>query len=736
MKKSFFISLCFAAVLGLTACVEQQQINPTFNPVSKTVNTNFVLSIAAAGGDPLTKQAGTEVQTDGVFLGMDNATLFVFQEEQDGKKLLEPKEGVSFDLSTVLEPEVITSTNSHRILELPLPLGANTMIFYGMATKGEKADEVAGLTNYIYPDGNIKHIGSFAEARLPENSDLAISFNQTRGYILAVLNGMIRIGLGGTNPLDNTPISEPDYAAKTVHWQDYLSAIADNPHSPLDNSLNPGALEIILGKTYDAFTNISDSEARSGSGGDISSEVAGLLFLCNDAESATVTNPLEEVAKQFFSVLDTYIKTFFNVNGSWKGVNAISDGLIHYGIDPVVNKPEGVDFNSFPANFKLPVGVAVLKTTYSQSGQRRFEFNDSPSGTAAATSTIYDVTYPPQLCYYCNSPLYISNSTELDPDGNKSYKGFPNSPVNWSDPTKWTSDGASGKWETDAQGKVKYGHITTTTRGVAMAFNVQYGQAILDTRVTFKEPAVGGVFEMYDNNSGIPGHSGQSDQIIKVDPNSAPLVLTGIIIGGQPSVANWQYLPWSTIATDLSGVTVPGGIPEFNMNKMVYDSFINPQNYPSTGAKLGSVIPMANSNYTVVHDNYNFNENEGQKDVFVALQILNATGQDFWGKDNMVRAGGTFYLLLNLPAPDTWPAGILLETDEQNMMPPYDNDGKTIKAPRVFMADTRTQLVVTLSKDALKEARVTIPDLRTAKISFGLSVDLTWKTGAAYNLPL
>ena len=739
MKKSIFISFCLAAVLGLTACVEQQQVNPNFDPATNTVNTSFVLNIAAAEGDPLTKQSASAVQIETAFLGMDNATLFVFDQDKDGEKILTPKEGSAFDLSTVLDKGVITNQNSRRVLELPLPLGANTMIFYGMATKGDRSDEEAGLTNYIYPDKNLKHIGSYAVARLPQGSDVATKFNQTRGYMLAVLNNMFKLGMGvssGTR-LDNTQIENEKYKNKTVHWQDYLKAIDEtNPRSPLNESANPAALEIVLGKTFDALTNIPDSEARSGSGPDIASQVAGLLYLCEDAATATPLDDEEAVAIQFFTVLKSYLQSFFDDTPNWKSAADLDNGFTYWGIAPGFNKPEGVDFNAFPTSFKLPVGVAILKKSSTDS-YRQLMYIDNPEGTGATGSTIYDVTYPPQLCYYANSPLYISNSNDLDdPEHKHTYPGYPNNKDSWSNLSSWTSGTCAGKWETDGSGKVKYGHITTSTRGVAMAFNVQYGQAILATTVKFKDEPVAGGYELIDNNAGIPGHTGQSDQSIIVS-SSTPLVLTGIIVGGQPSVANWQYLPWASVASDLSTVLPAEQIPAFNMNKMVYDSYICPQDYSASGFK-GAKIPMSGNNYTVLHDNYNFAEPDNQNDVFVALQFLNMTGKDFWGKDNMVRAGGTFYLLLNLEAPelDDWPGTISLVTDEQNMMPPYDNEGKTLKKPRVFMADTRTNLTVTLSKDALKSAVVTIPDLRAAKMSFGLSVDLVWKTGASYNIPV
>ena len=78
MKKLLFITLGLAALFGLTACVEQQNVSPTFNPVDNTINTQFVFNISALSesSDPNTKQADTNVQAKGNFRGIDNATLF------------------------------------------------------------------------------------------------------------------------------------------------------------------------------------------------------------------------------------------------------------------------------------------------------------------------------------------------------------------------------------------------------------------------------------------------------------------------------------------------------------------------------------------------------------------------------------------------------------------------------------------------------------------------------------
>ena len=49
------------------------------------------------------------------------------------------------------------------------------------------------------------------------------------------------------------------------------------------------------------------------------------------------------------------------------------------------------------------------------------------------------------------------------------------------------------------------------------------------------------------------------------------------------------------------------------------------------------------------------------------------------------------------------------------------------------MQDFITTAHFVIGPNALQAAYVTVPDLRTAKMSFGLSVDLDWKDGLEFN---
>ena len=150
---------------------------------------------------------------------------------------------------------------------------------------------------------------------------------------------------------------------------------------------------------------------------------------------------------------------------------------------------------------------------------------------------------------------------------------------------------------------------------------------------------------------------------------------------------------------------------------MVYDNQV-------AGNAAGTAVPKeagatSASNYTILFDNYT--TEASQNKVRVALQFVN-NGDDFWGRDNLVRKGQTFYL------------------DYQ--VPPLDASGVSTKTTRVFVQDYMTTANFKLTADAtnhtssLQDAYVTIPDLRSSQLSFGLSVDLNWRQGLTFDADL
>ena len=164
---------------------------------------------------------------------------------------------------------------------------------------------------------------------------------------------------------------------------------------------------------------------------------------------------------------------------------------------------------------------------------------------------------------------------------------------------------------------------------------------------------------------------------------------------------------------------------------MIYDRVVD-------GYKIGQDTDPI---YTMVWDNYDATKKATeQSDVYIAIELYNQTGQDFWGELNMVRKNGIFYLVgkLSLSAAiasareKSGDAFKNLSRKDYNY-PPYNPvTGETVNAPRVFMQDYVTEATLLLNADALKHAYVTVPDLRTSQVSLGLSIDLSWQPGLGF----
>ena len=160
------------------------------------------------------------------------------------------------------------------------------------------------------------------------------------------------------------------------------------------------------------------------------------------------------------------------------------------------------------------------------------------------------------------------------------------------------------------------------------------------------------------------------------------------------------------------------------MSRVVYDNVIN----TTAITKTASTTPT----YTLVMDN--FNSGGTQDKVNIALEIVN-NGEDFYGADGLIPAGATFYLVGQID-PTAPTSGTPIDWTGT-----YDGTNNTIAHPgrgtqRVFIQDFKTMVNFNISEDGLKKAYSSIPDLRSTKLLFGLSVDLTWKTGLTFDVEI
>lgn len=249
--------------------------------------------------------------------------------------------------------------------------------------------------------------------------------------------------------------------------------------------------------------------------------------------------------------------------------------------------------------------------------------------------------------------------------------------------TEWTS--VSSPWLNADGQTLKNGwteKVQATTRSIAMRQNINYGVASLKTTVKCEKA------RLYDNKN-FADVINNKEFTGFVDVPAGGFKVTGLLIGGQPTEVGFDFQPKAN--------------PEFTYT--IYDRDLN---------NIKATTSVSNANYTIVLPNDKGREEATQEKVNVAIELTNNSGADFRGADGIVPNGGKFYLVGKLePKPDAL-AGV--------------------ENPAVFMSDYQTKLNLTIK--SLASAYNTIPDLRSTKLQFGMSVDLEWKQGIQFDIPI
>lgn len=227
--------------------------------------------------------------------------------------------------------------------------------------------------------------------------------------------------------------------------------------------------------------------------------------------------------------------------------------------------------------------------------------------------------------------------------------------------------------------------VLVTTRSIALKKNIQYGVAQMVTQIRTAS-------SILNDNS--------TDNRVSVNDHSFPV--TGILVGGQKQSIDWEFLP------------------EGSTQRVIYDADIPSDTYAaSTG--------WSNPIYTLVFDNYVDGDKNAQETVRIAVELQNNSNADFTGVDGIVAQGQKFYLIAELNPKASGLTAINWPTSNTNRFPQFGID-------RTFVQDYKT--CVNLTINTLKNAYVTIPDLRSVKLQLGLSVDLKWQTGLTFEVPL
>ena len=750
MKKNYFYALLGAIALtgavGFSSCSSTEDtadVNPGYNEKTGEVPVNFVFNVSL-GNTPSTRMTEGAVQalSTSTFRGMDKTALMSFKLAADGSHVYAssstpvlPTAEKQFSLGSVLGYNAIGPDvdKSRRILELAVPTGTNTLMFWGKASKTEGLDNEQGKIDF-HEDTNLSAAYFSLTPKLPEG-DKRTAFDQYRYLIQAVLNKIMASSYTGT-----ATYKTDSREVTNLKWSDYAEVVTVSDVKKLQKkTTNPGSsgtiseLGEILGNAFVTFNTINDGELRAGSGPAVEKMLIDLYVVIDKVASATPTNIEEAVAKAVGNQVRLNLQSFLNSNKSyscWAKISVVktNSGLTAGQMNKLPSDNSSDDYielQKFPSILDMPDGSTVLtckittdETETTKITEVKYEYRQliptyNMGGTTIVSDgfNIYDYMYPAELCYFGNSPVRVTAGTH-----SSSNDIFPQGTANWDDDSKWLDEGGHS-W-------VKSGKVLSSTRSVGMQENINYGTSLLKTTVRY------GAATLKDNNKAL--HPTENDNPITVSANL--FTLKGVLIGGQYQTMGWDYVAKS-------------GSKE---NCMIYDNALT----DGTGSTVDQkTIPAyttegakSNPNYTLVWDNWNANSKGNKQNiVYVALEFVN-NGDPFWGEKNLIPTGGTFYISGKLD-PDqglstddrsagiSWPyptKATSVANENYYALPPYDASGNTIKERRVFIQDYMTEANFVIGESSLKKAMVTVPDLRSAEMSLGLSVDLKWSTGLSF----
>ena len=650
-------AIALTGAVGFTACSSSndvaEDINPNYNPETNAVKTEFVINVTQPG--ERTRMAAADAGA-GTFQGLKNMQLICFTNVPgtDNELAAADKLTLTYDGPTLSGDN---TTGSSKVYTLYIPTGTSNFLFYA-TTKASVGD--ADKFTFGSLQNNLGTATTTTVATSP-SADTDIKFNlepiasteatvtTPQGTLLTVLNGIA----GAAYDKNSTPSDATD----DIKW----ATIATETSTYIETHWQA------LRTAFNQFTNqATNNDVRQGSSDAILSMVVDLFGAVNDV----YTNESNENAKGVAKAILEKIKTYFNVTLSgttytWDSPAYKSD----------VNFPEGVN---------LPAGAAVI--IYNTTPTPGFAYiNTGTMGTAAVSTAYNKFTYPSELTYYCNSGLWQSTT-------GKNTSDYPTTSTDWITEGNWTG------WTSTA--------VTAATRAVAMKDNITYGAAQLVSNVQLGAGV--GVDEtsaLVDNAADVTNNVESNKKFYGSGDNAITLKVHGLLIGGQPDAARYDYLPQGNNTA----------------SNVVYDKF-------SSAGTAVTTTAWTTPNYTLVLDNFKSGEG-AQNTVNVALEMT--ADKDFYGASGKIKAGQKFYLIGSLD-----PTSFAANAIDWSKHVSFKSTDTGYNVNRVFIRDAKTTATFTLNANCLQNAYSTIPDLRSTQMLFGISVDLAWKAGLTFNVPI
>lgn len=668
----FGSALALLAGASLTACsssddVADAPVNPSYD--GKSVKTQFAINIATPSNTQTRMTDENTQNKTNTYLGMSHVRLLSYT---IGETSSMDANSVPNSVMKLAEPSDVkysgnTLNSSHIYSDVNIPVGTNNFLFYSTRKfdTDSKNAETGAISSALFNDDNANTAAPTvtSNAAIEFTAVKILDYNNTISDQTAAFAQYLNNVLGAKSGSDT--------------WATIGTSTEDNNDTEAKKTLR---------KAYKNFTTNYTNAQRAGSANavrlqmqDLYNVVVGLKASASESNPNTEQKIAAAICTAILNESDSYIKFTYTSDDN----QTTPKGTLTYA-------STDKKYTNFPCEQGLPEGAALL--TYDSN--KGFSYVDngiigssSTSGTKKNVG-VTDITYPLPIVYFCNTPVKAGDEEIAKSD--------------WQTTTSsWDS---WNKWSTWAD------QVKLSTRSIALRNNINYGVAGLVTTVKCATN------QLEDNKSA--NITGESNQIITIPTNG--FKVTGLIIGGQPSKVNWQFVDEFTPA---SGSERPN---------VVYD---NVTNNALASTNESSKI------YTLVFDNWkSVTGSDTQEAVNIAIELENGD-TEFYGQEGIIAAGQKFYLVGQLnPSSATnsssfaWPE----YGTETNKLPESYKGRYPVKTGtgnnRVFIQDYTTTAKFTIS--SLKNAYVTIPDLRATKLQLGLSVDLTWQTGLTFEVPI
>lgn len=221
--------------------------------------------------------------------------------------------------------------------------------------------------------------------------------------------------------------------------------------------------------------------------------------------------------------------------------------------------------------------------------------------------------------------------------------------------------------------------ITTEYKTKVAPVTLQTKSVVLLDQVQYAVGRLDATVKVSEETVKDSGAEGGEANYVAVPAKGYPV--TGILIGGQKQVT-WDFTP----VEDAKEFTI-------------YDANVEGAAVVGTASE-----PM----YTLAL------ETKADQVVNIAVEFEN-TGDDFYGVNHQVIPAGTkFYLVAQLD-------------------PTKASNYAAGELDKVFFQDHATKLDLTIGETSLQNAYNVVPDLRSPKLEFGLSVNLEWQQGLIFD---